>query len=183
MRRPEQGQAGYQAGCIAILPASSAASRSLKQPQAELRPTERAVIIHRLGRAGCPMHISVPLDHYRGVSADIRYGQDGLHCDVVLAHGNSDYDVVLFSADDDENILAEWHAWAARLSLPLLIRSEHGDVLTRQRFGPLQVDGVSPRRARRLFLMRRPRFLRRRLTGSKPSVLRVHHEREIIARD
>lgn len=151
--------------------------------KAELRLDERAVIVHRQSRAGVPLRIAVPLEHYSGVSADIKYNDEGLVCAVVLAHANHEFDVTLFSADDDENVLAEWGAWSRRLNMPMMIRTEHGDVMTRQRFGPLNISPVSPRRARNMFLARRPRFLRARKAAMLEEAPLVHEGREITARD
>lgn len=184
MRRTEQGLTGRaEQGCIALLPAEHLTKQPAKLPPAELRANERAVIIHRMGRTGVPLCIAVPFEHYKGVCADIRYGQSGLECAVVLAHDNSDYEVTLFSAQDDENILAEWNSWARKLEMPLMIRTEHGDTLARPKFGALTVNGVSPRRARNMFLIRRPRFLRARVATELTPELSIYQEREIIARD
>jgi hypothetical protein len=170
-------------GCISLLPVENLAACPSKLPPPELRLAERVVILHRMSRAGAPMRLAVPLDHYKGISADICYTMNGLQCHIILAHENRDYEITLFSAQDDENILAEWNAFARRLELPLMIRSEHGDALARPQFGSLQTNGVSPRRARHMFLIRRPRFLRRRSSGKLSAALSVYKEREIIARD
>jgi hypothetical protein len=184
LRRSEQGQTGRaEQGCIALLPVEQFAKPSAKPPTAELRASERAVIVHHVGRTGVPVRIAVPFEHYKGICADIRYGQHGLECNVVLAHDNADYEVTLFSAQDDENILAEWNSWAKKLDMPLMIRTEHGDTMARPKFGALNVNGVSPRRARNMFLVRRPRFLRARLATELTPDLSIHEEREIIARD
>jgi hypothetical protein len=169
-------------GCITPLPIENLAAISLKLPPAELHLSERIIVLYRMSVKGIPLRLAVPLDHYKGVSADIRYTMKGLQCSLILAHENRDYEVTLFSAQDDENILAEWNAFARRLELPLMIRSEHGDVLARSQFGPLQTNGVSPRRARNMFLVRRPRFLRKRSAGKFSAALSVYREREIIAR-
>jgi hypothetical protein len=184
LRRTEQSLLGCaEQGCIALQPAENLKTSPAKLPQAELRVAERAVIVHRIGRSGIPLRIAVPLEHYKGVCADIRYTKDGLRCAVVLAHDNADFEVTLFLAQDDENILAEWNAWVRKLGIPMMIRSEHGDTLARPQFGPMQVGHVSPRRARRMFLLRRPRFLRARQAAELTPELAVYQEREIIARD
>lgn len=184
MRRSEQGQIGRaEQGCIALLPADISARFPAKLPPAELHAHERAVVVHRMGSKGAPISISVPFAHYKGVCADIRYTKDGLQCSIVLAHDNADYEVTLFSAQDDLNILAEWNSWSAKLDMPLMIRTEHGDTMARPKFGSLNVNGVSPRRARTMFLLRRPRFLRARLATELSPDLSVFEGREIIARD
>ena len=148
--------------------------------RAELRADQRTVVIRRAGRAGLPLRIAVPFDHYRGVSADIHMTERGLICAIILAHADPEFDVMLFRADDDEDILAEWHGWSQRLGLPLMIRTESGDIPARRRLGALHVEEICPRRARRLFLLRRPRFLRARKIGVR-RILAVHEECEIIA--
>ncbi len=180
MRHQEPSPSGEAApGCIAYAPASHVSSAAVRQP--ELCVEERAVIIHKQSRDGTVMRVAVPFEHYRGISADISYNADGLNCSIVMAHDNRELEMTLFSASDDENILAEWNAWSQKLLLPMMIRTEHGDVTARQQFGSLQVGSVAPRRARSAFLMRRPRFLRRREVGS-PEHLEIYNEREIIAR-
>jgi hypothetical protein len=170
-------------GCIVLSPAENFTRPSAKLPPAELRAHERAVIIHRMGSKGMPLCIAVPFEHYKGICADIRFGARGLECNVVLAHDNADFEVTLFSAQDDENILAEWNSWARKLGMPLMIRTEHGDTMARPKFGALTVNTVSPRRARNMFLVRRPRFLRARVATELTPDLSVFEEYEIIARD
>lgn len=183
MRRNESGKNRQAEGCIA-LSSAEAVSKASGLPPAELRADQRAVILHRKSRGGIPLRIAVPLEHYCGVSADIRYTQnEGLSCEIVLAHANAEFEVTLFSAKDDENILAEWNAWSRRLNMPLMIRTEHGDVMARPKFGPLEISAVSPRRARNLFLIRRPRFLRARKAATLADARLIHQEREIIARN
>ena len=181
MRHQEPGPLAEAApGCIAYAPVSNVSSATVPAP--ELCLEERAVILHKQGRDGRMMRVAVPFDHYRGISADISYDANGLSCSIVMAHENRELEMTLFSASDDENILAEWNAWSQKLLLPMMIRTEHGDVTARQQFGSLQVGCVAPRRARSAFLMRRPRFLRRREVGS-PEHLEIYNEREIIARN
>jgi len=156
---------------------------SAELPKPELRLSESMVIVHQPGhRSGTVLRIAVPLAHYRGVGVDIRYDETGISCALVLVHDKKEFEVILFSEEHDENILAEWSGWSKKLGLPMMIRTENGDVVARPQFGPLEVSHVAPRRARAQFLLRRPRFLRCRETGASGSTP-VHQEREIIARD
>lgn len=184
MRQREQGPSALaEQGCIAFQAAETVAHEQDRLPAPELRLAERAVIVHQRGpRSGAALRIAVPLVHYKGVGVDIRYDETGISCALVLVHDKREFEVTLFSEENDENILAEWSGWSKKLGLPMMIRTENGDVVARPQFGPLEVSHVAPRRARTQFLLRRPRFLRRRETGgaeAKP----VHQEREIIARD
>jgi hypothetical protein len=135
--------------------------------RAVIRPAERMVRLSHVGRAGLAMSVSLPLGHYRGVAADIEIDERAIAAGyrLVLAHADPALDIELYRAADDCDLVAEWRGLARDLGLPMLMRSDAGDVLARPRLGMLDVGLSAPRRAPRAFLKRRPKALRRRKVG------------------
>lgn len=129
--------------------------------------------------------IVLPLDDYRGVAIRIVPGatEDEDRVAVVLSHSSAAQELVLYEADDDENVIAEWRLWASALGLPLLMEGLDGRTIAADdRLGDVEVSRPRPRRRHALLAGRRPRFLTRRRTGKLPLVPFVHRdEREIIA--
>lgn len=151
--------------------------------QADLWPARQAVVVRHVGRSGLPMSVTVPLKWYRGVAVDIvldeATGVEGVR--VVLAHQDPALEVQLFHAADDCDVVAEWRGWARDLNLPLLLRTEDGDVPAEKRLGPLVVGATLARRAPRTLMARRPKALRRRKAGTGGEHAIHRGEREIIA--
>jgi hypothetical protein len=137
----------------------------------------------RLGQAAA--RIILPLADYRGVAIRIVPGasEDEDRVAVVLSHAAPAQEVLLFEADDDENVIAEWRLWATMLGLPLLMEGLDGrTVAAETRLGEVDVARPRPRRRHSYLSARRPRFLSRRRASKMPLVPFVHHdEREIIA--
>lgn len=145
-------------------------------------PERRMLVLRRAVARDLPLTLKVPLDCYRGVAVDVRVAAAGTLASVavVLAHADPDLEVVLYDAVDDHDLLAVWRGWGAKLGLPLLMRTETGDVDAYPRIGALALGTPGPRRARRAFLRRRLKASRRTFTPPQPAVHRG--EREIIAR-
>jgi hypothetical protein len=135
--------------------------------RAVISRTERRVRLYHTGLSGIPMTVTVPLAHFRGVCADIEIGDDALPSGfrLILTHDDPDLEIELFRAVDDADIVAAWRALSRDLGLPMLMRTETGDLSSRDRLGALEVGPVAPRRAPRAFLRRRPKTLRRRKVG------------------
>jgi hypothetical protein len=152
---------------------------------AERAPAEadRLQAAQRLGAVA--NKIVLPLDDYRGVAIRLVPGvsEDEDRVCVVLSHTSPAQEVVLFEADDDENVIAEWRLWGSALGLPILMEGLDGRTVAAQaRLGEVEVERPRPRRRHSLLSGRRPRFLMRRRTGKPQLVPFVHHgEREIIA--
>lgn len=156
------------------------AANLAERPQAE---AERLQAARRLGDVA--ERIVLPLDDYRGVAIRIvparTEDEDGVA--VVLSHAAREHEVVLYEADNDQDVIAEWRLWASTLGLPLLMEGLDGrTVAAETRLGEVEVETPRPRRRHSLLSGRRPRFLMRRRTGKLPLVPFVHFdEREIIA--
>ena len=135
--------------------------------RAVIHPAGRMVRLAHVGASGLTVSITLPLAHYSGVSADVAVGAQALDIGfrLVLAHADPGLDVELYRAADDRDLVAAWRGFARDLGLPMLMRTEAGDVGTGARIGALEVGQPSPRRAPRAFLKRRPQALRRRKVG------------------
>ena len=136
--------------------------------------------------AGVAMRIVIPFALYRGVLLELETlpAPDAFRFTLTLAHEDSDYNVRLFEACNDEDVTAEWQYWSRRFGLPLLILNAEGRMTEPfARLGALLTARPAPRRMPVTLALRRPRFLTRRRTGKMPAEPRIHREREIIARD
>jgi hypothetical protein len=156
------------------------AAHLAERPHAD---TERLTAAQRLGPAAA--QIALPLDDYRGVAIRIipaeNADEDG--CAVILSHAAREHEVVLYQADTDQDVIAEWRLWANALGLPLLMEGLDGRcVAAEDRIGEVEVSDPRPRRRHSFLSGRRPRFLMRRRAGKPQLVPFVHFgEREIIA--
>jgi hypothetical protein len=136
--------------------------------------------------AGVKMRIWLPITLFEGVVLDVRgpASTAGPLVSLRLAHEDPGYDIVLFQADDDRDVTAEWQFWATRFGLPLLVSEPDGSLSQPfPQLGPLMVAEPRPRRIPGDFAKRRPRFLTKRRTGSPKDNPVVHRGREISARD
>ncbi|BCJ91674.1 hypothetical protein IZ6_24090 [Terrihabitans soli] len=152
---------------------------------AERAPEEadRIEAARRLGDGASK--IVLPLSDYRGVAIRLLPGATETEdrVAVVLSHTAPAQEVILYLADDDFDVIAEWRLWATTLGLPLLMEGLDGRTIAAEdRLGEVEVSRPRPRRRHSLLSGRRPRFLTRRRTGKLPLVPFVHQgEREIIA--
>lgn len=135
--------------------------------------------------AGIRMRLQVPIQDYLGVVVRIEPEENGCLA-VVLAHRDPALSVTLAAADDCDDLIADWQAWARSLGCPLLIGNGEGGWREEvSRLGALLVTQPAPRRRRRsAHARRRPRALLRRKPGNPRFAAPVYRgEREIIARN
>jgi len=141
---------------------------ALEGGRARLSADRKVMRIAHVGRSGLKMTLTVPVATYRGVAVDVAVS-DAAEVEavrIVLAHHQRELDVVLFEAADDTEVVAEWRAWAKRLAVPMLMRTEEGDEAVTARLGALAVATPAARRMTRAFLKRRPRRPVRALCGN-----------------
>ena len=120
---------------------------------------DRVLLARRLGPMA--MNISLSVASYRGVALRILPGMSEAEdrVVVVLTHRDRAFDVPLFEAHDDGDVIAEWRLWATKLGLPLLIEGVDGHLVAAEtRLGELTVERPRPRRRHSLLAGRRPRF-------------------------
>jgi Family of unknown function (DUF6101) len=117
--------------------------------------------------AGVFMHIALPPRAFAGIVLRLNgASENGFHYEVRLAHADPDLSVILFEADDDCEVQAEWRLWARFLNLPTLVeRIENRPEPEMARLGAVRVRAASPRRRGKSLTSRRARFLVRRKTG------------------
>ncbi len=102
---------------------------------------------------------------------------------VYLMHENSSRDVLLYHADHEDEILAQWQFWSQRLSLPCLLVGPDGFVdEPHDRLGAVVFTKSSPRSKQYGLYGRRPVFSRVRDMGDV-SHASACYGREIMARD
>jgi len=102
---------------------------------------------------------------------------------VYLMHENSSRDVLLYHADHEDEILAQWQFWSQKLSLPCLLVGPDGFVdEPHDRLGHVVFKKSAPRSKQYGLYGRRPIFSRVRDMGDA-SHGRAWSGREIMARD
>ncbi|BAR98167.1 DUF6101 family protein [Blastochloris viridis] len=148
---------------------------------------DRTRVIVRRAVAGVRMRLNVPIESYLGVVVRIEpdVTPDHSQIAVVLAHRDPALSVTLSAADDCDDVIADWQAWAKSLGCPLLIGN--GDGSWREpmtRLGAVVVTTPSPRRRRHSpHTRRRPKALMRRKPGRPAATAKVYRDEcEIIAR-
>jgi hypothetical protein len=149
----------------------------------------RERVVLRRSVRGVRMALNLPVAAFRGVAirmvfADAETAPTSIA--VVLEHGDPALSLPLFSANECDDIVAEWQSWGRVLGLPLLIAETDGSLREPfARVGALRVQAPTWRRRRRSAIARRrpSRLLRRRagLLSATPVVHRDEHE--IIARN
>jgi hypothetical protein len=148
---------------------------------------DRERVVLRRAVRGIHMAVQVPVTAFLGVTLRL-VPSDGEAPDVIavsLEHRDPALSVPLYSACDNDDVVAEWQLWGRVLRLPLLIADLDGSLREPfRRVGDVRVGMSAPRRRRRTALKaRRPSILLRRRPGTIPARAVVRRgEREIIAR-
>jgi hypothetical protein len=130
-----------------------------------LLDADRALVMRR--RAGVDMRIAVPVKAYLGVAARVVAAPGGGdRLEIALVHTDPDLDVLLYHAEHDGEIVAQWRRWAAALDRPLLFERVDGSLVAlERRVGTVHAAPPLPRRPRVGRDRLRPRFFRRRAAG------------------
>lgn len=144
---------------------------------------DRTMAIVRRKVAGLPLNVKMPIKKYQGVAIQYDVAGDGTPCvEISLQHRDPAMNLTLSRGNDTLDVSADWQAWANLFGLPLLIKSETGEIQPAKGYlGSLIVSATLERRYHAQFAERRPRFLTRRKPGRKGPQSR-YNEREIIAR-
>jgi hypothetical protein len=194
MQRQAESSAGLSFGAARtsrVDPFALPARFAAIDPSADGRVREieidRNRVVVRRAVAGVRMRLNVPIESYLGVVVRIEPDASPAcgQIAVVLAHRDPALSVTLSAAEDCDDVIADWQAWAKSLGCPLLIGN--GDGSWREpmaRLGALVVASPAPRRRRHsAHVKRRPKALMRRKPGRPAAAPVVHRdEREIIAR-
>ncbi|MEL7273571.1 MAG: DUF6101 family protein [Pseudomonadota bacterium] len=131
---------------------------------------------------GLPLSLALPAKAFRGVAARAWENDDGtMTVTLELLHADPQLSVPLCVSDTVEETAADWHSWAKRFGLPMLLIDEAGEAQTVRDYAGITSQAVKPRRMRSSPVKHRPQFLRRRRTGMIGPVVRLDAQ-EIIAR-
>ena len=147
----------------------------------------RERVVLRRSVRGMRMALNLPVASFRGIAIRLigQAGQTPSAIAVVLEHVDPALSLPLFSAEQSDDVVAEWQSWGRALGLPLLVAE--GDGSLREpfaRLGAVRIAApVARRRRRGTIARRRPSRLMRRKAARLPQTPAVHRdEREIIAR-
>ncbi len=166
------------------LPASASMATRGAAGAAFIIDTERAIVSWPVA-GGLARTLSVPLSAYRGVAVRVEAGNVAgrVRAFVELLHDDPSLTLPLVTADEPEDVAADWQEWGRALNLPLLVIAADGTIsapLTN--LGAITVAPAKPRRRHSYFAARRPRFLTRRKPGRPELMGRISGD-EIIARN
>jgi hypothetical protein len=148
----------------------------------------RERVILRRAVQGMRIALNVPVQAFRGVSIRLTEGEGETSAGVAvfLEHVDPALSIELYSAENSDDVVAEWQLWSRVLGVPMLLKGADGEL--RRPFphiGAVRCKAPAARRRRRAALhRRRPKFLVRRRPGVTRAQALVHQgEREIIARN
>ncbi len=131
---------------------------------------------------GLPLSMALPHKAFLGVAARAVNNEDGSSLVTLeLLHADPALCVPLCVADTVEDAACDWHSWAKKTGLPMMLLDETGKISVVKDAGSLMMRDPKPRRRRVTWLKNRPNFLRRRKVGMVGPVERIT-AREIIAR-
>ncbi len=140
-------------------------------------------VMKRVLDCGLPLSLALPNRAFQGVAARAFENRDGTSTVTLeLLHKDADLSVPLSVSCTIEEAACDWHSWARRLGLPMLLVDENGAITVVKDHKNLELRMPKPRRRRSSMLRHRPNFLRRRKTGMIGPVVRIKAE-EIIARN
>ena len=168
------------------LPAQFTARDEAAEGRVRLVELHRERVIVRRALRGMRMTLNLPIAAYQGVAIGLDRSDEHPLLTVSLEHEDRALSVPLYSAENGDNIAAEWQLWGRVLGLPLLVADAEGALREPfPRLGAVRVRDPAPRRRRRnAVAKRRPRIVfRRRATALSPAADMHAGEREIIARE
>lgn len=148
----------------------------------------RERVILRRAVQGMRIALNVPVKAFLGVSIRLvpECEERTAGVAVYLEHVDPALSIELYSAENSDDVVAEWQLWSRTLGVPALIAGSDGKFNAPfPQLGGVRIKPPSQRRRRRSAVSkRRPRFLARRRPGVSRNVPLVHaDEREIIARN
>lgn len=170
------------------LPVRFTANDAVADEQVRHVELHRERVILRRAVRGMRIALNVPVKAFLGVAIRLTPESDETPAGVtvMLEHRDPALSVELYSAQDSDDVVAEWQLWSRVLGLPPLVTgSDGGFTEPFPRLGAVRCSAPTQRRRRRSALQRRrPKFLVRRRSGVARSVALVHQgERELIARN
>src|SRR3954463_7730744 len=169
------------------LPVRFTASDAVADESVRHVELHRERVILRRAVQGMRIALNVPVQAFRGVSIRLveQQGASPALVTIFLEHLDPALSIELYSAENSDDVVAEWQLWSRVLGVPMLLKGQDG-VLREPypRIGAVRCKAPAPRRRRRAALhRRRPKFLVRRRPGVMRAQALVHQgEREIIAR-
>lgn len=143
--------------------------------------TDCAVIKRDLG-CGAPLSVSLPMEVFKGIAATAIENEDGTtNVTLQLLHEDTELSIPLYEGTDLDEAAADWHSWARRTNLPMLLINEEGHAIAVKEASALTSRASKPRRRRISAIKHRPNFLRRRQMGRIGPVVEIPVA-ELIAR-
>jgi len=142
----------------------------------------KGAVMKRDLNCGLPISMALPNRAFTGVAARAYENEDGSNTVTLeLLHHDAELCVPLCVSDTVEDASADWHSWAKKLGLPMLLVDTSGHATVVKAHAGISSLAAKPRRRRASMMKQRPNFLRRRKLGMIGPVVRIKAD-EIIAR-
>lgn len=158
-------------------------SGGIRGTEVEFTLNATGAVMKRDLDCGLPLSMALPNKAFMGVAARAYENEDGSNTVTLeLLHHDRELSVPLCVSDTVEDAAADWHSWAKRLGLPMLLVDQNGNATVVKDHSGISSQSPKPRRRRASMMPGRPNFLRRRKTGMVGPVVYITAE-EIIARN
>ncbi len=143
----------------------------------------KGAVMKRDLNCGLPISMALPNRAFTGVAARVYENEDGSNTVTLeLLHHDAELSVPLCVCNTVEDAAADWHSWAKKLGLPMLLVDTSGYATVVKAHTGISSLASKPRRRRASMLNQRPNFMRRRKMGMIGPVVRIKAD-EIIARN
>ncbi|MGI9356069.1 MAG: DUF6101 family protein [Rhizobiaceae bacterium] len=150
--------------------------------RADFTLDKTGAVMRRQLTCGLPLSMALPNKAFLGVAARAFDNGDGSSTVTLeLLHADPALSVPLCVAETVEDAACDWHSWAKKTGLPMMLLDEAGKISVVKDAASLIMREPKGRRRRFTPLKFRPKFLRRRKVGMVGPVERLT-AREIIAR-
>ena len=160
-----------------------ALSSGSRKTRVEFTLNAKGAVMKRDLDCGLPLSMALPKKAFMGVAARAYENEDGSSTVTLeLLHHDREMSVPLCVSDMVEDAAADWHSWAKRLGLPMLLVDQNGNATIVKDHSGISSQNPKPRRRRASMMPARAKFLRRRKIGMVGPVV-VLTAGEIIARN
>lgn len=164
-------------------PASSSSRKEVGAAALEFTLDRGGAVMKGNLPSGLALSLALPSRAFSGVAARAFENEDGsTTVTLELLHSDPALCVPLCVSSTVEDAASDWHSWARRFGLPMLLVDEACEAHVVKDYAGLTSHAVKPRRLRTSSLRHRPQFLRRRRMGMVGPVVRLEPN-EIIARN
>ena len=124
-------------------------SGGLRGTEVEFTLNATGAVMKRDLDCGLPLSMSLPSKAFKGVAARAYENEDGTNTVTLeLLHHDRELSVPLCVSQIVEDAAADWHSWAKRLGLPMLLIDQNGNATVVKDHSGISCQTPKPRRRR-----------------------------------